>query len=77
MYVFGGKGDEGKLQDTWKFNFQTREWTFITDADEDGVPVRRSGHTSGTYGPYMVIYGGIHDVCKELNDMHLFDLRTD
>ena len=25
----------------------------------------------------MIIYGGIFEVCKELNDMHVFDLNTE
>ena len=44
---------------------------------EEDVPKSRSGHASGVYGRYMIIYGGIHDVCKELNDMHLFDMVED
>lgn len=30
MYIFGGKDDENnKLNDTWKFNFSTLEWTEV------------------------------------------------
>jgi hypothetical protein len=30
MYIFGGKDDENnKLDDLWKFNFLTKEWTEI------------------------------------------------
>lgn len=72
MYIFGGKGDEDKLSDTWKFNFATRQWSFI--CDDETSPKPRSGHSTGVYGRYMIVYGGIHDVCKELNDMHMFDL---
>jgi hypothetical protein len=25
----------------------------------------------------MVVYGGIFDICKELNDMHVFDMKND
>jgi hypothetical protein len=25
----------------------------------------------------MIIYGGIFDVCKELNDMHIFDMKKE
>ena len=74
MYIFGGKGDETKLNDTWKFDFKTREWTEILSPDE---PLPRSGHTAQIYRNYMIIYGGIYEICKELNDMHVFDLRTD
>ena len=25
----------------------------------------------------MIVYGGIFDICKELNDMHIFDLKAE
>ena len=30
MYIFGGKDEENnKLNDTWKFNFSTNQWSYI------------------------------------------------
>ena len=73
MYIFGGKDDENlKLSDTWKFNLSTLEWTCIENADE---PMGRSGHASQVYSDCMIIYGGIFEVTKELNDMHVFDFK--
>lgn len=73
MYIFGGKDDENlKLSDTWKFNLSTHEWTCIETADE---PMGRSGHASQVYSDCMIIYGGIFEVTKELNDMHVFDFK--
>ena len=74
MYIFGGKDDENnKLSDTWKFNFNTLEWTQIRCADE---PIPRSGHTASIYKDnFMIIYGGIYEITKELNDMHIFDMK--
>lgn len=41
-------------------------------------PIARSGHTSQVYNnQYMIIYGGILEVTKELNDMHVFNLHTE
>jgi hypothetical protein len=76
MYIFGGKDDENdKLNDTWKFNFNTFEWTYINAANP---PLERSGHCSQIHNDnFMVIYGGIFEVTKELNDMHVFDLRKE
>lgn len=72
MYVFGGKDDENnKLCDTWKFNFTSKQWTEIRQNDE---PVPRSGHASSIYKDFMIIYGGIFEVCKELNDMWCYDM---
>ena len=76
MYVFGGKDDDNnKLNDVWKFNFQSREWTEIVAVHE---PRPRSGHSACIYKDrYMIIYGGIEEITKELNDMHIFDCRAE
>lgn len=37
----------------------------------------RSGHASQVYKDCMIIYGGIFEVTKELNDMHVFDLKKE
>lgn len=72
MIIFGGKDDENnKLNDVWKFSFATREWKELSC---DGSPMPRSGHTAQVYKNYMIIYAGIFEVCKELNDLHIFDM---
>lgn len=74
MYIFGGKDDDNnKLSDTWRFSFKTNSWEQIISVDE---PLARSGHASAVYKDYMIIYGGIYIVTKELNDMHVFDLKA-
>lgn len=75
MYIFGGKDDENnKLNDTWKFNFTTKEWAYVECVDD---PAPRSGHAACIFKDYMIVYGGIYDICKELNDMHIFDMKND
>lgn len=75
MYIFGGKDDENtKLNDVWRFNFRTCQWSLINCLDE---PTPRSGHSAQVYRDYMLIYGGIFEVTKELNDMHIFDLKNE
>ena len=73
MYIFGGKDDENnKVSDLWKFNFETLQWTCI---EAVGEPLPRSGHSASNYKKHlMIIYGGIYEITKELNDMHIFDL---
>ena len=71
MYVFGGKNDDSeKLNDLWVFNITDKRWIEVEPEGE--IPVERSGHTSNVYDDYMVIFGGIWDVTKELNDLHLY-----
>lgn len=76
MYIFGGKDDENnKLNDLWKYDFTKDEWEFI-DCPADIAPTARSGHTASMYlDKYMIIYGGIFEITKELNDMHIFDIQ--
>jgi hypothetical protein len=49
MYIFAGKqSNEKKLNDLWKLNMATLQWTEI---ENDGFndPVARSGHSACTY----------------------------
>jgi hypothetical protein len=35
----------------------------------------RSGHSSDVYDGYLVVFGGIFDVTKELNDLSIFSFE--
>ena len=43
---------------------------------EEDRPIGRSGHSCSICGKYMVIFGGLQDITKELNDMHVFDMEN-
>jgi hypothetical protein len=74
LYIFGGKdSDNNKLNDLWLFNFQTKQWSEIMCRE---APMARSGHSAALYRQYMLIYGGIFEITKELNDMHVFDTQA-
>jgi len=76
MYIFGGKDDENdKLCDLWKFNFSTGQWSQVQFQNDALLP--RSGHSASVFGDFMVIFGGIYEVTKELNDMHIFHMKTE
>jgi len=71
MYIFGGKDDSSeKLNDLWVFNIADKRWVEIEAEGE--APFERSGHSSDVFEDYLVIFGGIWDVTKELNDLHLY-----
>ena len=73
MYIFGGKDSNNKkLNDFWKFDFELLKWTELSIK---GGPSHRSGHTSSVYGDFLMIYGGIYDVTKELNDLHIYSFK--
>ena len=73
MYIFGGKDeDHEKLNDMWRFDFQTETWQEIIPESDD-QPTRRSGASCDVYGDKMVLFGGIYEITKELNDMWTYD----
>lgn len=57
----------------WEFNFTNYIWTPL---NFDSCPSARSGHTANIYKDFLIIFGGIHEVTKELNDMHLYDIKN-
>ena len=76
MLVFGGKGEDNyKLDDLWVFSFSTYCWDRV--AEGDFKPLPRSGHSASIYrDQYMIVFGGILDVTKELDDVVIYDLKA-
>ena len=71
MYVFAGKNEDSeKLCDFWVYSIADKRWAEIYADGE--IPFERSGHSSDIFDDYLVIFGGIWDVTKELNDLHLY-----
>lgn len=78
MLMFGGKDDENqKLSDLWRFSFKTFTWDLLEPTnDEESCPVPRSGHSAAIYNnDYMVIFGGIFEITRELNDCYIYSIR--
>lgn len=75
LYIFGGKDDENeKLNDLWRFSLAERTWTKLEVESGQTAPKARSGHSAILYQDYICIFGGIQEVTKELNDLHLYDI---
>ena len=73
MYIFGGKDIENnKLGDFWVYDITSNEWNQIKFEEDEG-PISRSGHSTGVFKNFIVIYGGIHELTQELSDMYLYD----
>ena len=76
MYIFGGKdSDNNKLNDLWRLDLNSNKWHEIITVD-GFKPRERSGHSCDIIDHYMAIFGGIYEITKELNDLHLFDFRS-
>lgn len=79
MIVFGGIDvNLNRLNDTWIFNLTTYEWTLLNIKISDFYkPSPRSGHSAALYGEsYLIIFGGMTAVTKELDDVVALDLYT-
>ena len=75
MYIFGGKDEENrKLNDLWKLDLISNKWTLL-EQPSFTVPTPRSGHSADIFGDYMVLFGGIFEITKELNDLYLYDIK--
>lgn len=73
MYVFGGKTVENnKLGDFWVYDIAGDSWSEIKFEADEG-PISRSGHSTGVFKNYIIVYAGIHELTKELSDMYLYD----
>lgn len=77
MAVFGGKNDENeKLNDTWIFNIFDQTWKMVQPETDAFMPVARSGHSASVYKGEMIVFGGIEEITRELNDTLAFNLTT-
>lgn len=74
MYVFGGKTDNSlKLNDLWAFSLSANKWHEVRPVDEV-IPDVRSGHSACVYDGLILVFGGIFEVTKELNDVCAFSI---
>lgn len=75
MYLFGGKDIENdKLNDLWRFNLITNKWEKMDPKGE--IPMERSGHSASHYQGHMIVFGGLYEITKELNDSFLYNFKT-
>ena len=75
IYLFGGNQSDNRLNDLWRFDLSSKHYSQVEDK-EDLRPVVRSGHTVNFYDGKLYIFGGIHEVTWELDDLHIYDLKT-
>lgn len=77
MIVFGGKDDENeKLNDVWILDILTQTWKQVIYAEGALKPTARSGHSAVLFDDKMVVFGGIFEITRELNDTLVFDTSS-
>ena len=77
LYVFGGQGQVGFLDDLWCFDFEKCSWQRVDAAGEP--PAARTGHCACVSNGVMFIFGG-KDVRPGMdsiahNDLYGYDLK--
>lgn len=78
LFIFGGQDqDNYKLGDLWELNLTTKQWANIKyTVSGHPTDIARSGHTAVAYGSKMYVFGGILEVTKELNDLLVYDFKS-
>lgn len=74
MYVFGGKDEENRFNDIWSFGLT--DYKFKRLRDDGMVPAVRNGHTMNYHEGKLYVFGGIHDITWELDDLHIYYLKV-
>jgi len=75
MYVFGGKDEDNmKLRDLWSFDLEARVWAQLASCPNEIEP--RSGHSACVFDHHMIIFAGIHEITKELDDLACFSFAS-
>ena len=72
--MFGGKDAENRMNDIWEFSltdFKYRELPKVGD-----IPPERNGHTMDYYEGKLYVFGGIHDITWELDDLMIYKLNV-
>jgi N-acetylneuraminic acid mutarotase len=76
LYVFGGTDGSIRFHDTWFLNIVNGQWNQLRAGPTDVIPKARSGHSMSVCGHKIIVFGGIHDVAHEKDDLFMFDCDT-
>lgn len=74
LYIFGGKDEAQRMQDLWRFSLTDYKFTLLPAEGE--VPAVRNGHSMNQLDGKLYVFGGIHDITWELDDLHIYDLKV-
>lgn len=75
MYIFGGKNnDDFMMNDIWRFNLTNNEWEHLK-CNEADAPRGRAGHSMAVYKNHIIMFGGLYEITRELNDMYVFNVQ--
>jgi len=73
LYVFGGYGGSGRLDDIYRFDFPARCWQRLDC--QGAIPAGRENNGAVVHGDKMYLFGG-YSGFTWLNDFHAFNFET-
>lgn len=68
--MFGGTNVDKRFDDIWSFDLVKLTWTEIKV--EGIIPETRNGHSFCAFNNNLLLFGGIHDITHERNDLFIF-----
>jgi len=90
IYLFGGYDGTAWLNDLWKYDIKSSQWTCIQESSDQNnaedagagqvternrIPSRRFGYVSVVHNGKLLVFGGF-DGSRWLADMYVFDFKT-
>ena len=72
VFMFGGKDAENRMNDLWEFNMVNFKFSELEKTGD--IPPERNGHTMEYFEGKLYVFGGIHDITWELDDLHIYNL---
>ena len=58
LFLYGGRGPYGCLNDLWKYNYEKHSWSVIEVAAVDDNPSSLEGHSLVSYNDNLYLFGG-------------------
>ncbi|KAG0450207.1 hypothetical protein HPP92_027049 [Vanilla planifolia] len=74
VYVFGGCGNAGRLNDLWAFHISDHRWIELLPSPGEKLRPRGGAGLAVSHGKVWVLYGFSG---TELDDVHCFDLSSE
>jgi hypothetical protein len=72
--MFGGHDSEKRMNDLWEFSLIDCKYRRMDDAGD--LPPERNGHTMEYFEGKLYMFGGIHDITWELDDLHIYNINV-
>jgi len=64
------------LNEMWRMDLTTHAWEKVNyDESAATTPRGRQGHSMAVYRNQVIVFGGLYEITRELNDFHIFNIE--